>query len=118
MSAWKLKRTRQCAACPWKKSTDPRADIPGYSEQQHRELAGTIAEPDNIGQALAQMNGKEPMQVFTCHDTKDAHCVGWLAHQLGPGNNIMLRMQMRDCENADRIRTVGEQHDRFEDTLP
>lgn len=43
--SWKLKRVRQCKACPWKVSTDPH-DIPnGYDVDLHKNLACTIAEP-------------------------------------------------------------------------
>lgn len=111
---WKLKRLRQCDKCPWKVTTDPR-DIPGgYSENLHRGLAGTIAEPGvlNIG---------APLRLMACHEhppADEAHCVGWLMHQLGPGNNIALRLSMRDCENIHHVQLVGEQHATFEDTLP
>lgn len=106
---WKLKRTRQCAKCPWKTSTNPH-DIPnGYSEEKHAALADTIAEPGSLRSA-----GK----AMACHETHDAHCIGWLAHQLGRGNNIPLRMQMMSCQNAKHIQLDGEQHQTFEDTLP
>lgn len=59
-----------------------------------------------------------PINVFACHETDDAHCVGWLVNQLGPGNNIGLRIQMISCVNAKTIRLRGEQHESFEDTLP
>ena len=39
-------------------------------------------------------------------------------NQLGVGNNIALRLAMLDCENVGDLRTVGEQHECFEDTLP
>jgi hypothetical protein len=111
--SWKLRRTNQCKKCPWKVSTDPH-DIPnGYSEELHRGLACTIADPTTgfrpTGHAMA------------CHEHPaghEAHCVGWLMNQLGPGNNIGLRLQMLSCENAGAIRLDGEQHKRFEDTLP
>ncbi len=48
----------------------------------------------------------------------DAHCLGWLMNQLGPGNNIGLRLSLLDCENLDKVKLVGEQHECFEDTLP
>lgn len=106
---WKLKRTAQCAKCPWIKGSNPH-DIPnGYSESAHRALQCTIAAPGDLrstGHAMA------------CHETDDAHCVGWLINQVGPGNNIPLRILMTSCENRDRIRLRGEQHQRFEDTLP
>ncbi|PWB94706.1 DUF6283 family protein [Methylosinus sporium] len=108
---FRLKRTRQCKKCPWKVTTDPH-DIPSYSEALHRELSRTIASPDMPLGSTTTM---------ACHEHAPAdemHCVGWLTHQLGPGNNIPLRMRMRDCENAREIALDGAQHKRFEDTLP
>ncbi|MNR71747.1 hypothetical protein D3C71_24250 [compost metagenome] len=117
MSPWKLKRTAQCDKCPWRVDVDPR-DIPnGYCEQKHVDLVSTIAKSDTLEQARAHLAG-EPMHVMACHESQDAHCVGWLMNQLGPGNNIALRMRMRDCENIDRVRLRGEQHQTFADTLP
>ena len=112
MSTWKLRRTRQCAKCPWKVSTDPR-DIPnGYSEALHEGLRRAVAEPGALrGSGV----------VMACHESKqgrEAHCIGWLVHQLGPGNNIPLRIKMMSCANAKKVRTVGEQHRSFDDTLP
>lgn len=109
---WRLKRTVQCAKCPWKKSTNPHEIPNGYSVEKHKGLKCTIAEPGS----LAGLRGGGT--AMACHETDDAHCVGWLAHQLGPGNNIGLRMRMMSCENARDLRLVGEQHERFEDTLP
>jgi hypothetical protein len=109
---WKLKRVRQCEKCPWKTPTNPH-DIPdGYSEELHRSLAGTIAEPGSLrgtGKAMA------------CHEHAkgdEVHCVGWLYNQMTVGNNIPLRMQLLSCENLQHVRTDGPQHERFEDTLP
>jgi hypothetical protein len=108
-SGWKLKRTQQCVHCPWRVETDPH-DIPnGYSEDKHRALKSTIAQPGSLGGSGSAM---------ACHETDDAHCIGWLVNQLGPGNNIGLRIRMITCENARAIRLRGEQHDTFEDTLP
>jgi hypothetical protein len=112
---WKLKRTNQCQKCPWRVDVDPR-DIPnGYSEDLHRALNCTIAEPGSL---------RSTGHAFACHehpiddDGDGAHCIGWLVNQLGPGNNIPLRLQMMSCENAGAIRTHGEQHETFEETLP
>jgi hypothetical protein len=44
--------------------------------------------------------------------------VGWLAHQLGPGNNIALRLAVMAGRIDGNVETVGPQHERFEDTLP
>jgi len=110
----KLKRTKQCAKCPWRKDVNPH-DIPnGYSVEKHKALKRTIADQDN---PLSTVTGGKS-KVMACHETDDAHCVGWLMNQLGPGNNIGLRIQMIRCENIKEVRLIGEQHERFEDTLP
>lgn len=111
MEPWRLKRVTQCRKCPWRTETDPH-DIPnGYTEERHRALAGTIANGiDNLF--------SDTLRVMACHELHDAHCIGWLANQLGPGNNIALRLHVRSCTNIDRIRLRGEQHETFEDTLP
>lgn len=110
--SWRLKRTKQCAKCPWRKDVDP-YDIPdGYDVEKHKALACTIAEPGS----LEGIGGT--IHVMACHETEDAHCVGWLANQLGPGNNIGMRFAMLNCENARDVKLVGEQHECFEDTLP
>lgn len=107
--SWKLKCTTQRPKCPWRLDVNP-YDIPnGYNVERHRALKSTIADRIKIGGDL---------KVMACHETDDAHCVGWLSNQIGPGNNILLRMQMRSCENARKIRLRGEQHETFEDTLP
>lgn len=107
--SWKLKRTAQCAKCPWRVDVDPR-DIPnGYCEIKHAALARTIATPGSL-----QTNAN----AMACHETDNAHCVGWVANQLGPGNNIGLRLQMMSCENIGKLRLVGDQHATFEETLP
>ncbi|MFB9795247.1 hypothetical protein ACFFQG_32100, partial [Shinella granuli] len=46
------------------------------------------------------------------------HCIGWLMNQIGAGNNIPLRLQVRSCENINAVVVDGPQHERFEDTLP
>jgi hypothetical protein len=112
MSGWKLKRTHQCEKCPWRVEVDPHEIPNGYSEDDHRALADTISEPGSL---------RPTGRAFACHEHDNAdevHCIGWLMNQLGPGNNLPLRMQMIRCENAGAIRLRGEQHPTFEDTLP
>lgn len=109
----RLKRIKQCAKCPWKKSANPH-DIPNhYDVEKHKNLKGTIADREN---PLASMSGE--LRVMACHETQNSHCVGWLHNQMGEGNNIGLRMSMSKYENAHEIEVVGEQHAYFEDTLP
>jgi len=106
---------RQCAKCPWRVSTDPREIPDGYSPDLHRGLSKTIAEPGSFA------GFGQPMQVMACHHSapgREETCVGWLAHQLGPGNNIALRlMEIMGHLDTD-IETIGPQHETFEDTLP
>lgn len=114
MAEWSLKRIRQCKKCPWKKGADPHQIPNGYSVERHRALARTIAEPGVLSSA-------EIMYIMACHEHDSAdevHCVGWLVNQLGPGNNIPLRIRMGSCTNARHLTVDGPQHERFEDTLP
>lgn len=103
----------QCHACPWKVSTDPARDIPGgYDVHRHENLKDTIADPERFAFEHARR--------MACHEFppgKEQVCVGWVIQQLGPGNNIALRIEALDGR-YDNFRTVGPQHDRFEDTLP
>jgi hypothetical protein len=104
-------RTKQCEKCPWRKDVDPH-DIPnGYCPAKHAALESTIARGLNIGDTLPMM---------ACHESpvgKETPCVGWMANQLGPGNNIGLRLwAMRNLKRP--LELVGDQHGRFEDTLP
>jgi len=116
MDGFKLKRVAQCAKCPWRKDVDPH-DIPnGYCETKHAGLSSTIAKQGEID--LSQIVRGGALRIMACHEMHDAHCVGWLVNQLGPGNNIPLRLAMRNCENIRKLKLVGEQHERFEDTLP
>lgn len=113
MKTWKLKRVAQCAKCPWRKDVDPHEIPNGYSVEKHEALSCTIADEADYS---AIFGGE--LHVMACHEMHDAHCVGWLMNQLGPGNNIGLRMEMRGCENARELKLSGPQHARFEDTLP
>lgn len=110
---FKLIRIKQCAKCPYKVSTNPH-DIPdGYCEIKHQNLKKTIAKEGEINLGI--------MNVMACHHSNGddkMYCVGWLNHQLGIGNNIGLRIKMMSCENIKEIKTYGEQHETFEDTLP
>lgn len=113
-AAFALKRTQQCKLCPWKVTTNPREIPRGYDPEKHRKLAGTIAQ----GSAVEQMSSNAPVRAMACHEEHDVYCIGWLMHQLGPGNNLRLRLLMRNCTNLDEVQLDGEQHETFEDTLP
>ena len=116
VKTFKLKRLRQCAKCPWKQSADPHEIPNGYSEEMHEALADTIAQPGDLRSAF----GGE-LRAMACHEHApgdEAYCVGWLMNQLGPGNNIGLRLRMMSCENIRHVQLDGPQHETFEDTLP
>ena len=109
----KLKRTKQCPKCPWKQSTDP-YEIPNYIVDRHFGLDNTIAETVD----LSEVGG--PLHVMSCHEHEsgeNVYCVGWLMNQLGPGNNIPLRLQMMEYD-LKGVELDGPQHDTFIDTLP
>lgn len=102
---------RQCEKCPWKVSTNPH-DIPnGYDPAKHRALESTIAQP-------ASFSGNRELRIMVCHDTDDLPCVGWLNQQLGPGNNLWLRIQCIQGTIDNNVETVGLQHKDLESTLP
>lgn len=109
------KPRRQCKKCPWRTDVDPH-DIPnGYCEKKHAALSDTIAEPGS----LRGLGGG--LRVMACHETgagAELPCVGWLANQLGPGNNLGLRLAAMTGRIDANFELVGEQHARFEDTLP
>jgi hypothetical protein len=104
---------RQCSKCPWRTSTDPNEIPGGYSAKRHAKLSRTIAEPGDIRAS--------PLRIMACHETpvgRERPCVGWLEHQLGPGNNIGLRIAAMMGRVDTNVETVGPQHERLEDTLP
>jgi len=111
---FKLVKTKQCAKCPWKSSTNPFEIPDGYDVEKHKNLSCTIA-TDPIRSVFSQTNA------MACHHSDGSdqmYCVGWLHNQLGSGNNIGLRIKMMSCENIRDLKIVGEQHEKFEDTIP
>lgn len=117
MTKWELRLTKQCLNCPWRKDADL-SSIPRYNPRHHSELENTMAEASIWGQEILL---NTVLNVMACHystEGDDRHCIGWLMNQVGPGNNIPLRLHMRSCRNVHEIELVGEQHECFEDTLP
>lgn len=111
---FELKRTVQCPKCPWRVDTDPFEIPDGYDPEKHKALSCTIA----TGNYLSDMGNCHTMACHHSETGNEQHCVGWLWNQLGEGNNIPLRLRMRNCTNIGKIKVIGEQHRRFEDTLP
>jgi hypothetical protein len=104
---------KQCKTCPWRVGVDPVRDIPnGYSVALHEGLRDTIAEPG----ALRPGSGR----VMACHYSKvgaETPCAGWLSNQLGPGNNIGVRLAVMTGQ-MPAPEVDGPQHETFDDTLP
>jgi hypothetical protein len=104
---------KQCKKCPWKKSTDPYEIPNGYDRSKHEALKGTIAKDEFV------YTGQ--IRIMACHETthgEEKPCVGWMHHQLGVGNNVMLRYQVVMGRLDGKYKLDGEQHACFEDTLP
>jgi len=105
---------KQCGKCPWRKDVNPH-DIPnGYCVIKHANLRRTIAKPGEV-------NFPDTLRQMACHEFpegKERVCVGWLANQMGRGNNIALRLAAFEGRVEVDVETVGEQHECFEDTLP
>lgn len=112
MSQFELPRTVQCAKCPWKVSTNPTEIPDGYSVEKHKALSCTI----NSG--LESMRATNAMACHHSDGEDQMYCIGWVNNQLGPGNNIGLRMRFMSCSNIRDMKVKGKQHERFEDTLP
>lgn len=104
---------RQCKSCPWHVDCDPEADIPnGYSCDLHERLRKTIAQDLRTHTPV--------LNIMACHYSEpgaEFPCAGWLHNQLGPGNNIPVRLAVM-CGKLPVPEVYGEQHERFDDTLP
>ena len=103
----------QCKACPWKRSTDPAKDIPGgYEAEKHARLI-QCQSPGLAG--LGQ-----PIRAMACHESKagaEYACVGWLVNQLGPGNNLALRLRAITTGEYADLRVEGDQYDSLEEMV-
>lgn len=114
MNAPMSKKRVQCRHCPWRVGTDPN-DIPnGYCSTKHANLKSTIARDP-----LSSLGG--PLVMMACHEApvgNELPCVGWLSNQLGPGNNLGLRLAAATGSINCDFELVGEQHPTLEDTLP
>lgn len=100
---------RQCKTCPWRAGTKLE-DIPGYSVELHKKLGqSTIADDVSLSPTDASM---------ACHNSpvgRETYCAGWLANQLGPGNNLALRLQV--AYSGMRVFFDGPQRKDFQATL-
>jgi hypothetical protein len=109
-----VKAVVQCKTCPWKTSCVPDRDIPhSYRIEMHEALRGTIQ--SGLGSLFTSCR-----RVMACHHAKigeEYPCAGWLHNQLGVGNNIGVRLAVATGQ-MPVPEVDGDQHERFEDTLP
>lgn len=102
----------QCRSCPWRVGAQPDTEIPGYRRKMHENLACTIAS------GIDSLTSRET-HFMACHYSSvgdEFACAGWLANQLGPGNNLAMRLAVMYGRIPLPV-TDGPQHERFEDTL-
>lgn len=105
---------KQCKSCPWKVSAST-AEIPGYDRAKHEKLRPIT----NRGETPVFPTGRG-VEVMACHLSRegaDVPCAGWLSHQLGPGNNIPLRLMVRRRPEWFPLELDGEQREDFEETF-
>lgn len=106
---------KQCKSCPWRKDADPDREIPGgYSRELHCKLRETVKTgPASLFAAT--------LPIMACHLTPtgaELPCVGWLVNQIGPGNNLGIRMAVALGKISGDVETIGPQHDTLEQTIP
>jgi hypothetical protein len=87
-------------------------DIPNYKPEMHAGLTKTIQSgPESLFGTTRH--------IMACHYAKpeaEFPCAGWLANQIGPGNNLGMRLAVMTGKMPVPM-TDGAQHERFEDTL-
>lgn len=110
------KPIKQCKTCPWRVGSDTK-DIPNYSKELHKGLTSTIASDTRQYVQLASSS----IRMMACHRSKEdapTVCAGWASNQLGPGNNLALRMvAIRDPRFHGPL-VDGPQHPNLESTIP
>lgn len=103
----------QCKSCPWRVDCEPDKDIPHYQRDLHVKLERTI----RSGLETVFSSERHSMACHYSEPGKEYACAGWLYNQLGPGNNIGVRLSVASGK-MPVPRIDGEQHERFEDTIP
>jgi hypothetical protein len=110
------KTVAQCKSCPWRVDCEPDRDIPNYDRELACGLRRTIRSGvDSIASVIA--TGK--MHIMACHYSKPGEefaCAGWLHNQLGPGNNLAVRLRIARGD-LPVPEVDGEQHETYEATL-
>ncbi len=106
------KKVKQCPTCPWRVDCQPMTDIPNYVPGLHHKLDRTI-------KSGLETLGCKVMRVMACHYSKPGEefpCAGWLYNQIGPGNNLGVRLRVMTGQMPVPV-VDGEQYETFEETL-
>lgn len=104
---------RQCRKCPWRVDVDP-TDIDNYDRDMHEAMIDRLSHRGGFETVL------HGLRIMACHESKEGAefpCVGWMAHELGPGNNIGLRIAAAAGRIDTDFELVGDQHPSLESTL-
>lgn len=106
------KPRRQCRTCPWRADVDPTNIPEGHGRVDGRMLALSVA--DGL-ESLANPN----VINAECHAYPGTGlvCVGWLVHQLGPGQNFSVRMKVIKGRIDANVETVGPQRNLVDEML-
>lgn len=108
----KRETVQQCRSCPWRVDCEPTRDIPNYDCALAHRLGQTT-----IRSGLESISST--LHIMACHYSKPGEefaCAGWLHNQIGPGNNLGVRLRVATGQ-LPVPEVDGEQHDRYEDTL-
>lgn len=108
-----VKIIKQCLSCPWRVACEPDKDIPRYDLELAKGLTRTI-------QSGIETMFQKVRHVMACHYSKPGDefvCAGWLHNQIGPGNNLGVRLAVMTGQHPVPV-VDGEQHENYEDTLP
>ena len=103
---------KQCRTCPWRVGCVPERDIPRYDRRLAENLACTI----RSGMETLAGGPRHAMARHHSEPGNERYCAGWLANQLGAGNNFGLRLQVL-LGRVPSPEIDGSQHERYEDTL-
>lgn len=104
----------QCKSCPWRVDCVPDRDIPNYNRTLAEKLKEAIGRPGDVTEVFTRER-----RIMACHYSKPGEefpCAGWLANQLGPGNNIAVRLDVA-TGRMPPPEIDGPQHEHYEDTL-
>lgn len=95
---------KQCASCPWKRSVNPDSLPGGYGHVDREAVARA-----SIGDTVSLRREAPRMGCHVVRPGPVLPCVGWLVQQLGPGNNLALRMDVMVGRVDGNVETVGPQ---------